>query len=194
MRQTLPLQEKAVFRAQGHSADEADAKFREPAYRQYLAATLLARAHAEHVAIPLSCLFVYMAVGEAGNATRAFYFLGQTPGESIGWELAAATLVMWLFEVVVDLLCFKAEADMHGLPIEETWRACKKAGVPALAALGVGAVGMWLASFQINLDLERDCLLPGEQNFGLDRWHDNFCAFCNATDMNADLEWMCRNH
>ena len=189
---------KAGTRCEGmqsrRSADEADAKFREPTHRRYLAATILARAHAEHVAIPLSCLYVYMAVGEVDNANRTSLFLGQTPGEYIGWELAAATLVMWFFEVIVDLLCFKAEADMHGLPIEETWRACKKAGVPALAVLGVGAVFVWRGSFTIIFDLNRDCLIPGAQNFGLNRFHDNLCAFCNATDMNADLEWMCRNH
>ena len=125
---------------------------------------------------------------------RLFANFGQTAGVPVDTGFViGSTCIMLLTEIIVDMISFRVETSLHGLPLGEMRT---KRRVSFLLQLGIITYGVINLFFMYLLDNEAldDCAAAANLTASFASISGlNVCSICNASDISntSNLYYMC---
>ena len=193
-RGTLIVQMRFQRWMRGFSSKETNEYLESSQCKRYLASVIIARSFAEYVAIFTAMDFQLRLIGSEMEGYRLVANFGQTAGVPVDTGFViGSTCIMLLTEIIVDMISFRVETSLHGLPLGEMRTKRRVSFLLQLGIIAYGAINLFYFVF-IDREALRDCAAAANLTgtfasiSGL-----NMCSICNASDISntSDLYYMC---
>ena len=193
-RGTLLMQIRAMKRIRCVPLKKTQEYLKSPQGKSFIASIIIARAIAEYVAVIMAMLIQFLYIGSEMNGSRLLRHFGHAAGVPLDtFFTITSTSIMLAAELIVDMISFRTETSLHGLPLSKVQiERCASFYIE----LGIIAFGVFMVFTTAFLQNEAtfDCLAAANMTPTVyNSVNINLCNTCNASDISntSDLHYWC---